>query len=195
METFITAGVLVHQVVKWLHPLQVCTVPPWNNIWGRLGVGASYNPKFQDGDVCYKGMGLASCNNALGYWHYPGMPGCNWWMDRWPGLGTAPGCPWRCWRRSWLPTIPSGSGRNNSAANSFFHPHSFCYLLFFVTVNKNSIICIQGTTMIWCMVPNVGIPGNRCSLRPPPPPPHVTSPFTGPTPPATAPRHPGLSDT
>jgi len=75
VDHFVTLQVLVNKM---------CTIPPWNNLWGVLGIGAFYDFDFVDQDICYKGMGLASCNNALGYWHYPGMPGCNWWMDRFP---------------------------------------------------------------------------------------------------------------
>ena len=32
----------------------------------------------------FQGMGMASCQNHLGYWHYPGMPGCNWWSFKLP---------------------------------------------------------------------------------------------------------------
>ena len=34
--------------------MQLCTVPPWNNIWGAMGIGAFYDRKFDDQDVCYK---------------------------------------------------------------------------------------------------------------------------------------------
>ena len=42
--------------------MQLCTVPPWNNIWGAMGIGAFYDRKFDDQDVCYK-VCPRTCNN------------------------------------------------------------------------------------------------------------------------------------
>ena len=63
---------------------QLCTVPPWNNIWGFTEAGEGYDRDKFDHYTCWKGMGMGSCDNELGYWHYPGVPGCNWWVNRLP---------------------------------------------------------------------------------------------------------------
>jgi len=64
--------------------LKHCTVPGWNAVWGNLEAEEGYDPNFFDLDTCWKGMGMASCSNTLGYWHYPGMPGCSWWTEQFP---------------------------------------------------------------------------------------------------------------
>lgn len=64
--------------------LRHCTVPDWNQVWISLGAEAGFDPNFFDRDVCWKGMGMASCSNSMGYWHYPGMPGCSWWTETFP---------------------------------------------------------------------------------------------------------------
>ena len=74
-ENFVTRQVLLKQV---------CTVPPWNNIWGTTEAGAGYDREKFDRYSCWKGMGMGSCDVDLGYWHYPGMPGCNWWVNKFP---------------------------------------------------------------------------------------------------------------
>jgi len=74
-EKFITRRIL---------RLKHCTVPPWIPIWADLKVSEAWDPNFFDLDICWKGMGLASCSNAMGYWHYPGMTGCNWWTAQFP---------------------------------------------------------------------------------------------------------------
>lgn len=32
----------------------MCNIPPWNNLWGALGIGAFYDFDFVDQDICYK---------------------------------------------------------------------------------------------------------------------------------------------
>jgi len=98
VDHFVTLQVLVNKM---------CNIPPWNNLWGALGIGAFYDFDFVDQDICYKGMGLASCNNALGYWHYPGMPGCNWWMDRFPSERLEEVLPVRHPVRDWAEQLGS----------------------------------------------------------------------------------------
>lgn len=98
VDRFVTVQVLVHKL---------CTVPPWNNIWGAMGIGAFYDRKFDDQDVCYKGMGMASCNHALGYWHYPGMPGCNWWVERFPSERLEDALPVKHPAREWAEQMGS----------------------------------------------------------------------------------------
>jgi len=98
VDHFVTLQVLVNKM---------CNIPPWNNLWGALGIGAFYDVDFVDQDICYKGMGLASCNNALGYWHYPGMPGCNWWMDRFPSERLEEVLPARHPVRDWVEQLGS----------------------------------------------------------------------------------------
>ena len=34
--------------------MQMCNIPPWNNLWGVLGIGAFYDFDFLDQDICYK---------------------------------------------------------------------------------------------------------------------------------------------
>ena len=75
MEKFITRRSLI---------LKHCTVPDWNKVWAGLEAEEGFDPNFFDRDICWKGMGMASCIHALGYWHYPGMPGCNWWTEQFP---------------------------------------------------------------------------------------------------------------
>ena len=32
----------------------------------------------------YQGMGNSACMNQFGYWHYPGLSGCNYWSESFP---------------------------------------------------------------------------------------------------------------
>ena len=29
-------------------------------------------------------MGYNACTNQAGYWHYPGLPGCQYWSESFP---------------------------------------------------------------------------------------------------------------
>jgi len=75
MERFITRRALL---------LRHCTIPDWNRAWAELEAEAGFDPNFFDRSTCWKGMGMASCSNKLGYWYYPGMPGCRWWVENFP---------------------------------------------------------------------------------------------------------------
>ena len=73
-----------YEVTRQILLQGVCTVPPWNNIWGHTEAGQGYNRDKFDRYSCWKGMGMGSCDNRLGYWHYHNMPGCNWWVNTFP---------------------------------------------------------------------------------------------------------------
>ena len=75
MEYYITRQVLLKQL---------CTVPSDNRIWGITESGKGFDPNEFDRYSCWKGMGMGSCNNNVGYWYYPGMPGCSWWAYTFP---------------------------------------------------------------------------------------------------------------
>ena len=84
IDIMMAVGTLEKFITRRSLLLGHCTVPDWNQVWTSLGAEAGFNPNYFDRDVCWKGMGMAACSNTIGYWHYPGMPGCRWWTDQFP---------------------------------------------------------------------------------------------------------------
>ena len=57
-------------VTRQLLGQQVCTIPPWNPLWGLTGTGEFWQPRYVDRFQCWKGMGMGGCSNSQGYWYH-----------------------------------------------------------------------------------------------------------------------------
>ena len=80
--------------------LKICKIPEFNPVWTDLDVSQYFESATNDFHTCWKGkfnsrdqvasccfclgMGYNACSNQAGYWHYPDMPGCQYWADSLP---------------------------------------------------------------------------------------------------------------
>ena len=64
--------------------LHICYLVPHKKVWTDVYAASAYDPKLDDVNTCWKGVGFNPCSNLQGWWHYPGMSGCDWWTDKLP---------------------------------------------------------------------------------------------------------------
>ena len=64
--------------------LHICYLVPHKKIWTDVHAESAYDPLVDDVTTCWKGVGFNPCTNRQGWWHYPGMRGCDWWTDKMP---------------------------------------------------------------------------------------------------------------
>ena len=64
--------------------LHICYLVPHKKIWTDVHAESAYDPLVDDVTTCWKGVGFNPCTNRQGWWHYPGMRGCDWWTDNMP---------------------------------------------------------------------------------------------------------------
>jgi len=62
----------------------ICYIPGYLKTWSSVKAEKYFDMTVDDVYTCWKGIGYNACTNDRGYWYYPGVLGCNYWVDTYP---------------------------------------------------------------------------------------------------------------